>query len=937
MNTTLPYIILTSLLSFYHYTSFGQEEINVVGNIQSIIDGDISPSLTDRTDFDFALLGGSKTNTYTIENTGSSSLTINNITGSGDFSITGALTPSSPIPAGSSATFTVTYTPTTVGLSSGTITIDNSDLDESIYDFALQGTGANTGMSTWDPLMYPPSPCSWTSQDNNGINAPYASWSLAVIDAEAGGINNILSLQPDAYVGSYDYDNVNGNESCSGHQIASTLNVNAAQNGLQILGSTNGCMTFIDLNSGSAVDQWANFTNMDGLTIKNLFLKGWGGAINLTNCSNVLIEDCVIENCDNAVTNAVFLSACTNVTFRRCSFLGNNKASSRAVRADNSGTSGSGILFEDCNFGCNIVDSEGGALFVGPGSFVEVRNTMFSGNQASSAGKGGAVYVAVGGNAVITDCDFIDNTANSVTSADGSGAVYVNGNSNSIQTTVLIDGCNFFGNRATYSLSYGGAVGCVGNSSDPSKCLVTIQNSIFERNGANRGGAFFASYGFVTLNNNFFTDNQNASLTGNNNRGGALYFRSGGGNYTITNNTFLDNLSGNGQVGNNSTGCGACFPTITGNDYNTQTHTNLTNTGGTSGWSLIPASLAGIAPSVDCSSGAYCAFTLSGSCLSNNLSDFICSPLAANSASISGQVWEDANGNGIQESGDNGISNAFVLLYDDNGYLVGQTNADVNGFYLFSNVLPGNYSVVFINPDIPTYPYMSLANAAGSTESTDSDQADETYINSELRGATSSNIILTAGNSVSDVDAGFTNVFLPVELSYFKGEKDKNSSLLLWSTQTEVNNSYFEIQRSSDGIEWESIGRVNAETISNEVKNYSFTDYSPFNGYNYYRLKQYDLDGTNGTSPVVSVLHEFSNSLNVFPNPADDYILIEGEYLNEIKNLRIYTISGLQLSLDYQYNSTNQLRISLENVKPGLYFLSYGDNAERLHVKFIKK
>ena len=122
-------------------------EINVKGNSVSIVDGDTTPSTTDDTDFgSTAVTGGMVTHTFTIENLGTSALTITSFTLSGpnvgDFALT-ALTPASPIPAGNSATFTVTFDPSATGLRTATVSIGNDDSDENPYDFAIQGTGTS--------------------------------------------------------------------------------------------------------------------------------------------------------------------------------------------------------------------------------------------------------------------------------------------------------------------------------------------------------------------------------------------------------------------------------------------------------------------------------------------------------------------------------------------------------------------------------------------------------------------------------------------------------------------------------------------------------------------------------------------------------------------------------------------------------------------------
>ena len=122
-------------------------EIDVLGNGQSIIDGDTTPSLTDHTDFGNALVsGGTVVRTFTVNNTGNSALsltgnprvTVGGTHGS-DFSVT--TQPASPIAAAGSATFQVTFNPSASGVRTATLSIANDDADENPYNFSIQGTG----------------------------------------------------------------------------------------------------------------------------------------------------------------------------------------------------------------------------------------------------------------------------------------------------------------------------------------------------------------------------------------------------------------------------------------------------------------------------------------------------------------------------------------------------------------------------------------------------------------------------------------------------------------------------------------------------------------------------------------------------------------------------------------------------------------------------
>lgn len=129
-------------------------EIDIKGNTVSITNGDITPSLTDHTDFGSTpVVGGTVIRTFTIENLGTASL---NLTGSSpyvsiggahaaDFSITSI--PTTPIAASGSTTFQITFDPSALGVRMATISIANDDSDENPYTFAIQGTGTNSAES----------------------------------------------------------------------------------------------------------------------------------------------------------------------------------------------------------------------------------------------------------------------------------------------------------------------------------------------------------------------------------------------------------------------------------------------------------------------------------------------------------------------------------------------------------------------------------------------------------------------------------------------------------------------------------------------------------------------------------------------------------------------------------------------------------------------
>ncbi len=158
-------------------------EINILGNGIDIVDGDITPSSADFTDFgSVPAATGTMVRTFTIENLGTSNL---GITGTPKVSLSGpngadftlSTQPASPVAPGGTTTFQITFDPTAIGLRSATLTIANDDTNENPYDFAIQGTGTNsapTGIAL----------SATTIVENNAPNATVAT--LTGTDPDAG-------------------------------------------------------------------------------------------------------------------------------------------------------------------------------------------------------------------------------------------------------------------------------------------------------------------------------------------------------------------------------------------------------------------------------------------------------------------------------------------------------------------------------------------------------------------------------------------------------------------------------------------------------------------------------------------------------------------------------------------------------------------------------
>jgi hypothetical protein len=108
------------------------------------------------------------------------------------------------------------------------------------------------------------------------------------------------------------------------------------------------------------------------------------------------------------------------------------------------------------------------------------------------------------------------------------------------------------------------------------------------------------------------------------------------------------------------------------------------------------------------------------------------------------------------------------------------------------------------------------------------------------------------------------NTVLPIELIAFEAYLIPDGVRLDWQTASEQNSSYFEVNRSVDGVNWSAIGQVTAAGTSLEELNYTFSDLeAPYGGL-YYQLLQVDADGTEENSPVVFIYNPEVGNLIVF-------------------------------------------------------------------------
>lgn len=204
---------------------------------------------------------------------------------------------------------------------------------------------------------------------------------------------------------------------------------------------------------------------------------------------------------------------------------------------------------------------------------------------------------------------------------------------------------------------------------------------------------------------------------------------------------------------------------------------------------------------------------------------------------------------------------------------------------------------------------------------------------------------ITNGCSTSSQMLVAVSSTLPVRLLSFTGEKQKEGVLLKWRTASEKENDYFVVEKSSNGIEYDSIGKVAGAGNAAAENAYSFFDKenNTESAVRYYRLKQVDIDGKTIYSSIVKVNGDASakQDFALWPNPFKTSVNIVATF-EESGNatLRLYDHAG-RLVLQQQravIKGKNLLLIQLpEKSSKGVYVLEIEKGEEKRQQKIVKE
>lgn len=186
------------------------------------------------------------------------------------------------------------------------------------------------------------------------------------------------------------------------------------------------------------------------------------------------------------------------------------------------------------------------------------------------------------------------------------------------------------------------------------------------------------------------------------------------------------------------------------------------------------------------------------------------------------------------------------------------------------------------------------------------------------------------------------NYSLPVSFIEFSAKKIKSQRILVrWQTALEINNDYFVLLRSLDGIRFDSIALIKGQGSSSKLTRYNYIDFIPEISSNiFYRLKQVDLNSNYSFSDIVqlNILEENRQHFDIIPNPVKDiFSFLPKSEIPQIDLIKIYNHLGKVVNELYINESIADLEINIRDYESGVYFIEYFQQSFSLGIDKIVK
>ena len=288
-----------------------------------------------------------------------------------------------------------------------------------------------------------------------------------------------------------------------------------------------------------------------------------------------------------------------------------------------------------------------------------------------------------------------------------------------------------------------------------------------------------------------------------------------------------------------------------------------------------------------------------------------------------------------------GIHNLYARIYDVNNVPsitnVGQFAMDQN--FRYADVAAPAPPLQNMEYYIDTDPGYGLATPISISVTNTTEVLTNISINipATLTGGTHFFHIRSRQNpwSIDNALPFVVSVVLPVTWLYVKAQLLSSTTQIQWATANELNSKNFDVEWSTDGVTFIKIGSVNAAGNTNNTTTYNFTHGTPANGFNYYRLKQIDVDGRFKYSAVVKVLKQQTKQLLIYPNPATTYVQLDLSN-NKTTLIQLFDAQGKQVITQYASNQS-LLKVDITALAKGNYIIHVSDGEILQTGSFIKQ
>ena len=187
-------------------------------------------------------------------------------------------------------------------------------------------------------------------------------------------------------------------------------------------------------------------------------------------------------------------------------------------------------------------------------------------------------------------------------------------------------------------------------------------------------------------------------------------------------------------------------------------------------------------------------------------------------------------------------------------------------------------------------------------------------------------------------------IILPIELTKFEGACINNQITLLWQTATETYNKVFYIEKSTDGVHFNNVGKLNGAGTSNHSINYSFIDASSTETDAYYRFRQFDFNGNSSLSQIIHVFPTCApkpvSDMVLFPSPTTDRLSLNFTlFENATVSCSIQNDMGQIVFQNQEQNLSSgfqEINLETRSLASGIYFIRIRINEQESIKKFIK-